>query len=1247
MKPIFLILITVCSAFAASPVTCTANAGTWNWSNASAWSGCSGASGGTSITYRGATASTLASGVPGASASLDRVDIPSGATVTVDVPISLGDATSGATVTALTIESGGTLIVSKVIRVAGYSTIVDVSHGGLLNLKQGGTLTVQPGGSIWVDTAQNLTGEMRTDGNLYIGCGKYAVSGCAANAGFWGTVRAGTPGTIAAYTGGSGLYSAFNSMTIPSLSVGDLIELGAAPLPAASGTGALGPPYTKTPCVTTTDPQMQITVDSYCGIPPSAPAPPVAPLTTDSTMCGGASSCAVPLGYPLCVVNVSPLEVGFAAYASDGWHCSGSTAIAITDAGTGPFWISKPAFLSPVFSNFSWSTSVTPTQPSSFQSWYDATRTHYLLAGAPASGISNAAGTGPAKDGDTSFTASAVTIISQAGGGSTATSMTLKPRCSGLTTIGDYSLDWEDGYMCLWGGSDQITATLGWKALTFSSRLPQFDNQSTGAGTELLIENADIRGLYSSSGGNPVWSLSGYNNSTSNNRLRMEGSTFMWDAQTFSLSGATGTSASPVAIEGNTIYTVNTPLASPLFFQSGSASAATYVSMSANFLAIQGGAPSGLASGVTPSTNRDNNHWYFVGNVGRPSIFMDSSAYGPLQTWGDALVSRNRFDSPGYNIAGGDGMIKLAGTAGHPALIEWNEFYGYRSTVQFDHDSTYRYNFFPFSGKHHSIVANEYTSTTPAYIPNVTFEHMIQAGWQIPGGSPFVNLGYQAYTWIDNAAVYNNTSIGAQQGCVSLQKSGDSEISVVTRAYVANQVCQDANGSATFFDRGATASAASLNNVQLVAGLNNSMYGTFGAYYTVNPSPPANQNTTTLNGFAAFTWHSGTNYNTDATRALTGVVLQNPTYTSATGTLSYSYTSASNRTLSWNDGSGAGTAVQLNWGGAGTSYTVSGAPTIPYLGGNNGTIAVSGTPFTCSGGAADANGKTYYVSGCPAGNFVVMTSGTANGQVFSIQGATSSTVIVTPVPTGVANADTFVILVLNGKLNNSGATNSVEFGLYPASLPNSSVSDSGISVAVTNICASGCAATGATSVPDTWTWDSSNNPLGGNLPYPMEGPDPTVSAFSPSGPYASPNTAWKTQSTSGSYIGAVLPLATTSLTSSLSSVQVWRSATLTYTLSGGVGFTGGTIETCSDGGSGIFSYGASGGVGSLAMTPAMNATTLTFSYTPVATGSVTISCTTALGGGWSDPAGVALSATANTSFFPFIMGKVAGNVIVE
>ena len=65
------------------------------------------------------------------------------------------------------------------------------------------------------------------------------------------------------------------------------------------------------------------------------------------------------------------------------------------------------------------------------------------------------------------------------------------------------------------------------------------------------------------------------------------------------------------------------------------------------------------------------------------------------------------------------------------------------------------------------------------------------------------------------------------------------------------------------------------------------------------------------------------------------------------------------------------------------------------------------------------------------------------------------------------------------------------------------------------------------------------------------------------------------------------------------------------------------------------------------MTPAMNATTLTFSYTPVATGSVTISCTTALGGGWSDPAGVALSATANTSFFPFIMGKVAGNVIVE
>ncbi len=1183
--------------------------------------------GGASISFEGSTQMLLA-GVPGAAGSKDCVTVPDPFLVTGDVNLEFGDPSSSASCAGLTLGATSSSSFARIVMTAGHALSLR-GYGSVEGLNPLGSMSpwsvlqIQPGAALWFDTANPEQGELRINGRVYIGChNSLVVLGCNGPTGAWVQFNSGTPGTVSAWAGGTGLYAPLNNQTLPTFAVGDIVEFLVAPLPAATGTGALGPPYTLTPCVYVPDPVLGFSVPSYCGIPPSIPAPGVMPVTTDSAMCGGAASCVVPHGVPLCVVQASPLQVGYAAWATDGPHCSGSTAIAITDSGTAPLWMIKPAFVSQNPANYTWNASASDA-PSAFQSYFDAIRTHYLL---PYSNVSNAAGNGPARKGDTSLSFSGVTVTSQLGAGATANALTQADRCPALTAIGQFTFDPVFGEMCLWGGSNQVSWTANFKHLAIANRAPKIRNSVAGAGTELLIENSDVRGLYSTAAA-AVVDLTGYNSATANNRLRMEGSLLAWSATAFQLDGLTGSANSPIPVwEGGEIQGVSE--SANYVFVPYSSSA--HVSISNNWLQFGRNqfAIGTYHAALTGNTPVDHPHWYLVGNAGYVCDFIDIPSYG-ITTFSDALISRFRFESPAY---AGQGFITVGGTNGHPATAEWGVAHGFRMISSYDQYFQYRYFHIPFSGYHHTFVANEGSSAVPLSLPSVSWDHIIQAAGQSNSSSETVDFGYQAYAYIQSPRVTNITTIGAQIGCVGLQDAGDDEISVVLDASVANNICQGAASTVHHFARGVFPVTNYIGNVQLTSGLNNAMYGTAGGNYTQNATPPPNQNTTTLNRFSTITWHSGTNYNTDATRTVAGVTLQNSTAASvASGSLVFTRTSASNMTYTWNDGGGAGAAQQLNWAGSGTSYTAT-AVTVPYTQANNGTIAVSGTPWDCgTTGPTDANAKQYYSVGCPAGNLLKWTSGAAAGTVSAILGGTRNTLIVSPTPGG-AIADTFVILKVNLILPNSGATQSIEVGVSAALLPASSVTDSGITVSTSGICASGCPATGDPAIPQTWTWDVTNAPANGGINSPLEGPDPTVQAFAPNGPYVPQGNAWKTQSTSGSYIGAVNGLISSSLTGPTAGTTGIPSTVFTYSLTSGV-FSGGTIVTCSDGGqNGQFVSGAGNGTGSISVTPSLNATSFTFTYTATSPGAKSISCSTALGY-WTDPGAKTYTASGSAATY--------------
>lgn len=1061
-KFVFLLsLFSVVPAFAITSATCypARPAGTvsdWNqaanWANAPGGApGSCGAAGGTSISYRGHTA-IIPPGVPGAAQSSDFVVVPSGYVVHVTIPVLLGNANDSPLGTALTIQGTdhsnyGAVVVDDgaLLSLSGFYN-ASPNGAGVADIQQFGILQVMPGGALWVDTLHNLVGEVTLGGRFYAGCGDTGLAPtpfCTANAGAWVQATQGLVGTPGVFVGSN----------LPSLQVGNLVELTTTPQPAVTGGGGYGPPYS-----------------SIGVIPPTpAAAPPVMP-----TVAGSGIPNALPDGWPMCVVSVSPLELGFPVDVTN--KCTGATAVSFADAGSGLLWLKKPAFVWGNPNNYRWNIPVTinSTVCPFCAGGFDALHSWMALEG----NFSNAAGTGPGRPGDTSFSPSTLTVTSLFNDGYYCGSIYYRrARFQDVQQCSEYYLDENSGQFVVWGGSAlsiNVTGT-AYVSVPNAGRNVIFRTPSGGptAGNELLIENTNIQYL----NGNtiPIFAASNYSSAVNGAHFRFEGNTVKNAGGLIQTSNLAGTASSPIPITNNAFY--NSANAGTYFV--GAATGSSYVDISNNYWDVNNYPITTLNANV--GSPQDNPHWSVTNNTGNVEVLISSttSGLGVINTFSDLLFQRNRLMFAGvpYQGAYAGTWQGPGGLAGHPAHFEWNYMYGMERCAFLDQYTVTDHNLCAWA-VHHGYVLNTGSGGGAGhYFPGLDFEYNLNVEKQVTGGSgSFFDMGYNTGYWLDSPIIRNNTSTGNSEGGISLGDLYDTGVvGLVTNATILDNLLvgdTDNQGATGFGFAKRQALSQNLTQSGIAHAGNNILAGPGPAYLSAVSGGSPNMTNLSFNRFTKVTHNGGTLYNTDPQRNVTGIVIQNPTYTSvASGALSLSYNSSSDIAVAWNDGSGFGAAAELNWAGAGATFPITGAV---------GQSADAQLAMAGNWGGGD------WQTGCPESNYLQIVSGPGAGHVYAIVSCTPGQLTVVPDATndGVTSGSVAVIVDAETRLYSADGTNYVDIGVDPRSLPSSSVSDSGISLALTDYCQSGCAAWLDPQIPGTQTntassfqWQISNSPV--------------------------------------------------------------------------------------------------------------------------------------------------------------------------
>lgn len=1074
-----LLFILLClPVFGASPATCTAvadmlTAGQFN--TPGNWT-CT-ADGGTSVPYRGVTM-TISAGVPGAAGKKDRIRTNGHIVHTGGALIQIGDVTASEPSQGLIVDGSGSFVVDAgdYAELDGYNSAAGL--GGLAQIIRNGQFTVVPAGWLALNAAFNTASEFENRGRLNIGS---ALSGA------WVEAVVAT-GSFRAWTGGTGIYAQFNGQTLPTVAIGDLVILEPIPIPATTGSGLIGPPYSL----------------FNSTIPVAAQPIGTMPVTSDPTTCGARADCLIPQGQLLCVTGVTPLTLGFptSGQMTSAVSCAGSVPFTITSTGRSPLWLKKPAIISNI-TQPGWNVSNTLTSSVINPAKYDALYSRFAIT-AP---ISSAAGTGPGRPGDTSLSITAIDITTAAGTHCTVL-RARSNRESDMTQCGDWWADENLGEVGFWGSHNSLTISATWKSRSTTINIgnPIITSNAAGVtGNELNIQNSLVLDLYGYSGGNAVIVAKSFDNSLSNGGFSFDRNTVIGGnlIDTYAL---VGSASIPVSFSGNAIYK---PAASgPLNGLVRTFTGSSYLSFTGSLFHTQD-APIVTAGNFT--VNTDNPHFVLAGNVGVPQDAVTfAPAYGDRNTYSDAIVQRNRFESSRF--AGWTVFIGISGTLGHPAVHEWNYLYASYIGWQYGKYTTIVHNLMAWNPHHSMVQTWNDGALTPTYTPGLAMHHNIN----LEAFSTCAETGYETYVWLDAPSVYNNTCLGATFGGFSIgDQGGDNSgggdapsVSMLTGAQFKNNisytdVSNPTSGAAWGFEIG-TNSGGNLINYQCAVCGANAIYGAKQANYYHTPTWPPNQELHTFNRFTKFVGLTN----------VTGVALQNPTYTSLSGaTVAFTHTSASNMTLSLNDGGGAGAAAQLNYSGAGTTWT-GGAVTDVTVSGY-GTIAITG-----AGGTGD------FTVGCPQGNYLIDTTASLTFGVMRCPDANTLTVVPGPFAAGARSGDSYVLIKSQVRLNNSGATNYVDAGVDPRLLLVTSQSDASVSLALTDFCSSGCLSSlslglpGGTGAGTDYTNDVTNAPI---IPMlsPSQGGD-MVCAFGCIGsPYLPVGSAWLTAALDGGNIGAV------------------------------------------------------------------------------------------------------------------------------
>lgn len=1103
-----------------------------NWASTSGGAAAScAAAGGTGLAVYGAAAATIPAHVPGAAGSHDAIYVLTGITVHIPqgIGLELGNptyaggpdafhvyATNATTYGALIVDQGGLIL----------------THGGSSSgqnygiIDQYAVFQVAPGGVFWIGSAQNGP-LLKVSGRVYIGCGDQAVypsPACSGNAGSWVTASVGSTLNLTA------------ASALPAgLAVNDLIELDPIPQPLA-----FAYPY------------------AIDGVTPP-PAPPILPVTSDTgtspmQTCGSASTCKLPASMPMCVVAISgsSISVGWphgtwASTTNKLPYCDGTeTAAAISNAGSGSLWLKKVAFFGGDPRAITWTTAQTYA-PSGNIEQMDGVRSSAAFPGAP---ISNAAGTGIGRYGDNSWTVSSSTWPASC------TALTV----DAVTTSGCY-IDWNTGQLTTSGYRFTFTGSVSYKvgspttygsgnATAGSVSFPSLGACGTTCYQEFVVQNADVEYLYEQYAA-PFVQVKNLTRAANHN-FAFGYNTVRQSRNLIGMMGASGSSSAPIEINHNSIYgssTINSFVGPFVNFYNASA----YIDISHNFLNDTNQlAGCRIFNGYT-SALQTFDHITDVNNqvlgVGWYWLYDNSD----LCDWTNRLSADNRITMSG-SADGGAGFpsyytsaygVSSAHSSTANNVFKYNYIYaGYRGFYA-GSGQAWSNNFLAFNW-HHVFTVSPFD--TPANIAGggqaqavgLQIDHNIFASYSNQQ-LPCADTGYNQGVFVDGMKLFNNTCLiagGSGDGIMI----GDTDSASYT-GLAGMQVYNNAFGPTTTYGmaKGPQNGANMMQHAMAYAG-GNSMQGTaamFGAY-----APNSNN-------IPNWTYHTDVavtkgvvNYNTSGSRSITGVTIQNPTYTSTqTGCLRYNFTDRSNITMAWSADCTNYTAspMQLNWGGASTTYTVSSLTAGADAGSEFAKVAVTGTPFVAIG----ASTATPISTSCPVGRWVWMLTGSSAGTAFPIMdcpgttgAASNALIIITGTATNTANpspsisaGDTFAIVKWEVNLLDAGGTNSVDIGIDARSLPTSvgTLIDSEISMTPSDYCTGTCAGPSVIAgLPSTLTTGVTNAPLLA-IPMPLNGGSAEQAlcngaALCGGTAYYQPTgTAWRTSGFLGGYIGAVSP----------------------------------------------------------------------------------------------------------------------------
>jgi hypothetical protein len=638
---------------------------------------------------------------------------------------------------------------------------------------------------------------------------------------------------------------------------------------------------------------------------------------------------------------------------------------------------------------------------------------------------------------------------------------------------------------------------------------------------ELVVENADVRYM----SGYMTTSIIQYGvlPNTANNRMGFRHNTVRMASNIVGTSGVNPDASHPFEVTENAIFPASPPQGYASFVN-----------------------PYGTSSNVDISHNYNNGVTYFVycsQSVATALVYLTSytitnnnihngavlGSNNEACQWPGLLFQQNRIDSygnanggvvgPGYQLAINS---PLNNDAAHPVVIRYNYQYGGFRWQQYSQNADIHHNYVAFNWQHMNV-AGIGQNRPGSHVYNVKVHHNIFAAISTGIVVPCIETGNNQFSLLENIDIHNNTCTGEGLGGAAIgDASNGSTVSLLTNLKIYDNIFALPTG-APGITKFASSNVPAISQAQLsFAGYNSTqgtipMYGgVAGANPNAIPNPEYNRNVLAAN--------ANGNYNTDATRNVLGVTLQNPKYaTNQTGSaLRLTAASASDMTLVWAlDGTTYGAGAQLNWGGAGTTYTVSSA-TDPGVIHDYATVVVSGTPFTATGGAA-------LPTTCPAARWarIVTAAGSIPvGTAFAIVNCTGTagqptgTLTFVPKDMRLAAGDTFAILKPEVRLYDSGGTNYVDAGIDARALPASTQTDTGINLGMTDYCSSGCAGTAAASgLGVAVTQGVSNAPLV-MVPPPWDGGSAEAAFHSTL--YLPPTGAWNKSSTGG-FIGAVQP----------------------------------------------------------------------------------------------------------------------------